>query len=330
VDALRPPPPLDHRPEAYRDWLHFNLFDSASGTVGLVNLSLHGAPWDVRARAIGTALMHHPQHGWVGNMEIGDFTRAQLGERSIGLEGIALAIDDQRERVQVSVQLPDDRLSLKCTADLAALPLHVEQQLAFGSGWISWSVLPRMRVQGSGVLAGERVSFASAVGYHDHNWGRWFWGEDIGWDWGTFTDPEHTVTIVFSRATDRDRTQVSPSLVTVDAGGKRRTYTGEDVSFEWQGSFRQRLLRLPGAMAVLHADRMAPNLPSTVVLQGHDDDSRFRLDFRVRACAQLIVADPVQAGTSFVHELIGDFVGELAAGRESQTLSGLGVLEYVY
>jgi hypothetical protein len=28
-----------------------------------------------------------------------------------------------------------------------------------------------------------------APGYHDHNWGRWHWGQDLGWEWGCFLPP---------------------------------------------------------------------------------------------------------------------------------------------
>lgn len=329
MDTLRPPGPLDTRPEAYRDWLHFNLFDPASQVVGLVNASLHGAPNDPRARAIGTALLHHPAHGWIGNMEVREFGFARLSETSIGLESVALAVDPAADRLCVSVQMPDERVSLTCTALRASTPVHIEQQLPFGSGWISWSLLPRLRVEGDLAIGERRIDLAAATGYHDHNWGRWFWGDDAGWDWGTFTDCDEATTVVFSRAADRDRRHTSPSLVTVERRGKRRSFMGPSVRFTWEGAFREPLRRLPGSLAALHADRAEPRLPSSVRLEAMDGQSNLWLDFSVRAAAQLIAAEPTRPGTSFVHELIGSFRGEYFGDGSTRPIAGVGVVEYV-
>jgi hypothetical protein len=290
---------------------------------------LHGAPSDPRARAIGTALFHHPAHGWVGNMEVQDFGFARLTDASIGLRNVALAVDTRRDGVCASVQMPEERLSVHCSAERVSNRMHVEQQLPFGSGWISWSVVPRMRVCGDVRIAGDHVSLDDATGYHDHNWGRWLWGDDAGWDWATFTDRDAGTTIVFSRATDRDRDRVSAPLVTVESQGKRRSFMGPSVRFAWDGEFREPLRRLPGSLAALHSDRMKPVLPSTVQLEASDGHSTLWLEFRVRAAAQLIAAEPTQPGTSFVHELIGSFGGEYFSDRRLSSISGVGVLEYV-
>ena len=69
LDAPRAPSALDPLAGLYKDWLHLNLFDPASGLIGLVNVAAHGAPGDPQARAVGAALVHVPGHGWAGNLE---------------------------------------------------------------------------------------------------------------------------------------------------------------------------------------------------------------------------------------------------------------------
>lgn len=329
MDTLRPPAPLDPEAERYRDWLHFNVFDGASGLIGLVNLSLHGSPRDPRARAIGTALVHHPQHGWLGNMDVRDFSSAHLSETGITLPSAALFVDTSHRRVHVSARLPDEGLIVDCVAAENCRMLRIDQRLPFGSGWISWAVIPQMTLTGRAIVRGKSIELSLARGYHDHNWGRWYWGDDAGWDWGTFSDQETATTIVFSRATDRDRTYVSPLFVTVDTPDKRRSFVGTNLSYRWEGRYLGTLRRLPGSLAALHCDRMSPTLPARAVLEAQDGQARVRVEFLVRAAAQLIAAEPTRPGTSFVHELVGEFAGELEEKGKRRLLSGLGVVEYV-
>jgi hypothetical protein len=178
-------------------------------------------------------------------------------------------------------------------------------------------------------LGNERISLDGASGYHDHNWGRWRWGDDIGWDWATLVDDESATTIVFSRATDRDRRSVSDALVTVDTGGKRLSFRGASVRFSPNGSFDEPLRRLPGSLAALHVDRLKPSLPGSVVVEANDGYASLRVEFQVRAAAQLIASEPTRAGCSFIHELVGAFSGQLKTGARSLSLSGVGVVEYV-
>ena len=43
--------------------------------------------------------------------------------------------------------------------------------------------------------------------YHDHNWGRFRWGDDFGWEWGSVlpASSEDPWSLVFMRMTDRRR-----------------------------------------------------------------------------------------------------------------------------
>src|SRR5258706_14583966 len=86
LDVLRPPPLFDASAPAYKDWLHVNILDHASGSVALVNVSLHGAPADPRSRAVGAALVHVPGVGWLGNLEVEGLCAAVIDTSTIGLQ----------------------------------------------------------------------------------------------------------------------------------------------------------------------------------------------------------------------------------------------------
>lgn len=329
IDSLRPPGLFDPAAGAYKDWLHLNLFDHASGAVGLVNVSLHGAPWDERSRAVGAALLHLPGSGWLGNVEVRSLGETGIGTSSLALERIAIAVDPGG-RVLASLRLPEDGLELRLAAERASRPISIEQPLPFGSGWISWYAVPRLRITGGSLrAAGRDLGLDGASAYHDHNWGRWHWGQDAGWEWGSFLAPSPGPSFVVSRLTDRaHRSAEAPSL-TVETAAARRTFSGPAVEIVREGLLEARLRRLPGALAALHHDRVSPRLPARVRLRAGDGFDQIEVDFRARAAAQLIAGDPAVPGYAFLHQIVGGFTASGRIGGADVTCAGLGIFEHV-
>jgi hypothetical protein len=48
--------------------------------------------------------------------------------------------------------------------------------------WVS--AAPACKVIGNLIIGEEDHPLDGVRGYHDHNWGTWSWGDNIGWDWG--------------------------------------------------------------------------------------------------------------------------------------------------
>jgi hypothetical protein len=329
ADALRPPTALDLAASAYKDWLHLNVMDHASGAVGLVNVSLHGAPDDPRARAIGTVLLHLPDVGWVGNVEVRGQSEARVGVASVALSRVALAMDYPAGRLLASARFPGDALALRLTATAAAPAIDLEQQLPFGPGWVSWYVVPRLTVRGEVTIGSRRLDLQQASAYHDHNWGRWYWGDDVGWEWGAFLTPAPGAAFVLSRATDRTHRRVGNPVLFVQHGNRRRTFGGRTVRVDYAGQLEGRLRRLPGALAALHQDRATPRLPARVIVRADDGRDRVEIVFTARAAAQLIAGDPTVRGYGFLHQIAGSFVAEGRIGDRGVGGDGLAVFEHV-
>jgi hypothetical protein len=324
--VLRPPSRLEAGAAAYKDWLHLNLLDHGSGAIGLVNASLHGSPEDARSRVGGAALLHLPGEGWIGNVEVLGVADANVGRASIALEQVAVAVDG--DRVLASARMPRDGLALDLTATAASPELDVELRLPLGSGWISWYAVPVLAVHGSAVVAGRELDLSRATAYHDHNWGRWHWGDDLGWEWGWFGS-ESGPAFVLSRTTDRAHRKASRPLLVVQDAARRRVFAGRTVELVLEGVLEAEPRRLPGSLAALHGDRAAPRLPARVRVRADDGADRVELEFRVRACAQLIAADPARRGYGFVHELVGEFSFAARVRGEEREGTGLAVVEYV-
>lgn len=326
-DTLRPPAPGDPTAGAYKDWLHLNVFDHVSGAVGLVNTSLSGAPEDPRSRAVGTALLHVPGHGWAGNLEARGFDDVQIGQSAIALERVALAVDHSRGTVTASARFDDDGFSLDARATSLVPALAVEEPLPLGPGWFSWYAVGRLSVAGEARVDGQVLPLPGASAYHDHNWGRWHWGDDLGWDWGAFLAPDPGPAVILIRLTDRNRKATLPPALVVHVDGERRTFSGPRVALEEHGHLAPPIRRVPGSLASLHADRGDPGLPSLIRVTADDGVDRIEIEFESQAAAQLVTAEPASRGYGFIHEIVGEFrcagqVGDLALASD-----GLGVVE---
>lgn len=335
LDWMRTPSVFDPSRSAYKDWLHLCVVDHASGAIGFVNTSLSGPADDIRSRAAGIALVNAPwgaggEDAWWGGVEILDLDEARVGVSSIALRRVATAVHGLDAGVDVSARMPDDGLDLRIHAKSKAAPVRVEEAVSLGDGWISWLAVPRLAVSGTIRLGGRALELDDASAYWDHNWGRWRWGDDFGWDWGVFLAPAPGISVVCSRVTDRGHRRYNDSLLVVQLGAMRRTFCGDSV--QWT-SGRELLgatpRRLPGAVAALYQDRARPLLSRTTVVAANDGIDSVRIEFTGRAVAQLLMADPVVRGYSCVHEVVGEFTAVGSLGGVDVDSGGLGILERV-
>ena len=116
---------------------------------------------------------------------------------------------------------------------------------------MSWLFVPRLRAQGWLRIGGREHRIENDLAYHDHNWGRFWWGDDFGWTWGTLlpTRPDDPWSMVFLQMTDRSRlrclSQRSTSGTTMNPP-RIPARRGEDA-FGWPARPRGRL-HLPPPM----------------------------------------------------------------------------------
>ncbi|MEL6890874.1 MAG: hypothetical protein AAFP84_04720 [Actinomycetota bacterium] len=339
TDSLRPPSPLDLLAPIHKDWLHLNVFVPDHDVSALINASVHGDPASPASLAVGATIVHDGRRDEL-------FTAVQVVARHRAAETpTSVAVDPA-----ASVSLHDDGwfacatgragdadVTVRATA--AAEPIDAERPAPFGSGWISWRAMPRLRLHGEIRLPDRTVGLESAIGYQDHNWGRWRWGDDIGWRWGTFPTAGRdelagsgaaTVLTIADR-TDRHHRVRSP-LVDVQTGPLVRRFSGDTVRITYRGDLHDRrtpLVRLPGAVAALRSDRQRPDLPGSLVVDAVDGFDRATAEFEVERAVQLITSEPTTSGQTFIHELLGRFeLSGTLAGRPIAG-TGLGVFEHV-
>lgn len=312
--------------DAHKEWMHVDLLDHASGCVAVVNASAHGGD---RAFA-GAVLLHVPGRGWIGGFDVSepDAGRAELSMVSAG--NVAVAYERARGRLLASATLRQPPIALEIEGIAAAQPFDVRQRIPFGSGWISWSVVPRLSIRGALTAPGLALPLDLATGYHDRNWGRWSWGTDARWDWAVLAAANGGPVIVFTQDTTRGGNVLSGPIVLVDSDKGRRLFQDASVTVRFSGELAPPLLRLPGALAALHQDRRRPPLPALVHIRCEDGFDAVELEIRLQSACQMITSEVSGSGYGFIHEIAGTFVMTARLRGERVDAAGLSVFEYVW
>jgi hypothetical protein len=331
-ERLRPPSTLDPSASSYGDWLHLNFADPDSGTIGLINVSLHGSPWDERSRAIGTVLVYSPEWGWQSHVEVMAYSEANIGQSVIALRDVAIAIDDRNGTIHASSLGEFNPFRAQLRAETVGVAFDLEEEMPLGHGWISWYLMPNMRVSGEWTIQEKRTILKNAPAYHDHCWGRWRWGDDFGWEWGCFLSNATSLQspgLAFARTTDREHRCFGKTFLVLDAGSTQRRFSPENVALSFDGNLSVPLHRVPGAMAALHPEMAEPSLPRSVEISAVQGSDCVTISFVAHAAAQFVTADPTLRGYGFIHEIVGEYRSWGRVRGVSFEVSGYGVFEYV-
>jgi hypothetical protein len=204
-DFLRAPVLAMAHPEGFKEWHHFVVH--GEGRRLLINFSLTNEisrPGQLRLAPRVIVISHEKR--WTGAVERFDDSEldvsADLGALTIG--GNRMIVRPDGYQVEIDLPGQDIRGELQFTS--VSRPFVVNNQ-PVGDGRMCWLFVPRLRADGWLCIGGQEHRVESEVAYHDHNWGRFWWGDDFGWTWGTILSqqPENPWSLVFLRMTDRRR-----------------------------------------------------------------------------------------------------------------------------
>ena len=249
LDHVRLPMRLDPTAAFAKDWLHLNLFDHASGAVGLINASMHGDPSTATAIVVGSALFHHPRAGWFGGADVQDAASAYVDLAGFGLRSVGLVFTEDGG-VAVSVARPGIEASL--TAHPVERAIIVEERLPFGPGWISWRAVPGSVVEGRLQLSATTTTSHGSPQITT----------TIGAGGAGATTPGGN-RAPFGQAARPGLRLVAPtnrahttgaSLLSIHSDGRERRFSGPALRVERRGRWNGDVNRVPGATAALRAD----------------------------------------------------------------------------
>lgn len=344
IEQLRIPTEDRSAPSDWKDWYHFIAIDLKSGVRVLLNVALSGRPAGGELQVsfivtvprdrltverplstpvvtFGTA---YPQR-WEVGMASREPLRLQGRGVSVEIEGKQLRVAARDERVGIAIAFD---------AEAMATPLLVTEDSPFGSGFIGWGLVPGLRVAGELSVAGEQFALdRDWFCYHDRNFGRFRWGEDIGWEWFVAfvacTDGR-TLTLVLDRRTNKDHSQWGLSYIFIYLGNElRKIFLGPTLAIDWEWSATAVLpMRLPGSMASVFAHRSLP-MPERLKIEAADERDRLSVSAHFESAMELVVPDNRSPQYSFIEEVSGTV--EVNFWLDGERLQGRGLIyaEYV-
>lgn len=344
IEKLRIPTEEVSAPLDWKDWYHFILMEPESGIRVLVNLTLSGrlAGGEMQLSLIVTVPCDRLKTELLPNTPLLTFGIAypqrwetqMVSREPLRLQGrgVSLAIDGRQS--QVAVQDEASELALTFAAQVEATPLLVTEDSPFGSGFIGWGLIPGLRIAGELSVAGERFAIdRDWFCYHDRNFGRFRWGEDIGWEWFvafvTCTDGR-TLTLVLDRRTNKDHSQWGLSYVFVYLGNQlRKIFLGATLAIDWKWSpTAVRPMRLPGIMASVFANRSLP-MPESLLVEAVDERDRLSVSVHFDSAMELVIPDNRSRQYSFIQEVSGNVEVSFLLNGEMLHGHGLIYAEYV-
>jgi hypothetical protein len=287
-DYIRAPLLATARPDAYQEWYHFVVH--CPGWRLLVNFSVVGEAHPGRGHRLAprVIVLAHEER-WTGAV-------ARFADTDLHITGDLSALTVRGNRMAVGpdgyhlvIDLPEHNINGELHLRPRSQPFAVNNQ-PLGEGRLNWLFVPRLDADGWLRIAGRRQRLDAALAYHDHNWGRFRWGDDFAWEWGSVLpdNPDEPWSFVFMRMTDRRRLRCfSQALHVWRRSEPAAMFRHAAVQVRADGLLaRQPDCTLPPPMRLLLGGS-ASDVPSSIAITGTRFADQVRAEFRPESFARV-------------------------------------------
>jgi hypothetical protein len=336
--ALRIPVDQANTPGDWKEWYHFVLLDLDRGTRVLANVSVSGNTQAGEIQVTLAATFRKDDSAVLetyGSAASHEWRQGMVSAAPLRIRAEDLSLSFARGSFQLEAQDARAQLALAIDVQPASEPLMVTAGSPFGSGFIGWGIVPEAKASGR-LHACRQVHAIDArwFCYHDHNFGRFLWGEDIGWEWlvaHARTEDDRAISAVVDLRTDRSHRHGGLPYVFVYLEGKlRKVFLGASLKLTWAWNEVATLPpRLPGAMASLFADRTARQ-PMGVSIDAVDERDSFTLQLTIDAMYELVVPDNRGGRYTRIAEVSGPVDVSLTWRGHAASGKGLAYGEYTH
>jgi hypothetical protein len=318
-------------PPDHKEWHHFCVL--GSGVDAVVNLSLSGGTGPGAQVARVVALARERGCRWHGEVETTLTRDVEARPGDVNLRMGSNTVRFQGGVFLVSVALRDHPFALRLSLRPRTVPLIARNDVPVGPAWVNWLVLPRLEATGTIVLGSRVYRLERAPAYHDHNWGRWRWGQDFSWQWGFGLpeDPEDPWAVVFDRTTNRARsTDLERTVALWHHDELHRMLTRVEVDIQPFGLLpRERVgLQIPRVMGLLTPERTT-DIPQRLVVNGAAGADRLQLVFEPDDVAQILIPNETDLGMTVINEAAGRVTLEGRVKNRTVASSGRGIFEFL-
>ena len=329
IDFLRWTPPAPGEPPDAKQRQHD--LECAREVQVLVNFSLLADPFAMSGPAwCGRLILLVDRGGWRGGVErhAPESVNARAGAVDVALGSSSFRWVDGRYEVQASLGDITVDLTLEPLTDPC---LFTNQRLARGRQ-LSWAVVPRLRATGTVQVGAERIELRGAPAYHDHNWGRFRWGDDFTWTWASILpwEADNPWCASVMRLCDRGRGTVRTQALFLWRGRTLvRAWRDHELELELEGIFPGR--RSPAVPAVLSMLVDGPSdVPARIHLRAGRGADAVEVNFSVAGLSRLLMPDEVHPDSvTVLNEASGVVSMVGTVDGEPVHLEGPGVFELI-
>jgi hypothetical protein len=331
-DFIRAPMLAAARPEGFKEWYHFVV--QRPGWRLLVNFSLtHEASRAGSHRLTPRVIVIAHDQRWAGAIERFDESEldvsADLSVLTVGGNRMTVLPDGYR----LVLDLPGHDIRGELDLTSVSRPFGINNQ-PVGDGRVSWLFVPRLHADGWLRIGGQEVRLTKNVAYHDHNWGRFQWGGDFGWTWGTVlpSEPDDPWSLVFQQMTDRRRLSCHYQALWVWRHDEpAAVFPPAAVQTRFHGLLgRAADCTLPSPMQLVLGGE-ASDVPQSIEIAGTRADNTLHAQFQPQSYARL--AQPSEAfldRSVVLCEVNGNARVTGSIDGENVDFTGPGVFELLY
>ena len=298
LESLRIPIENNDCPPDWKDWYHYILIDPSGGTKILMNISLSGLPGAgeiqvslvVKQMGIKKEIETYAEVRSVP-WEIGMVKRYPL---AIITSNVQFRVKDGYSRIFMTGKNQDFHLDFIARPNADAF--LIDEKAKFGNGFIGWGFVPSMSISGSYNICGKEYKIHKDwYCYHDRNFGRFRWGEDIGWEWmvANFKGNDNlSYQLIFDQRTNKDHTEKGFQYIFIFCNTKlKKVFVGNTLRLKWERENHSSTpLRLPGNMASVFSSQTSAKI-NTIEISARDDRDFVNFIFKTKKDFQLIVPD---------------------------------------
>jgi hypothetical protein len=329
-DFLRAPVLAAAQPTGFKEWHHFVVHGRTGRFLINFSLTCEETPNGCTRMVPRVIVIAHDRQ-WTGAVERFAETdldiSADLGACAIGANRMTVRPDGY----EVLVDLPGVSGEVRLTP--VSRPFAVNNQ-PVGQGRMSWLFVPRLRADGWLHIAGREHRLDSDLAYHDHNWGRFRWGDDFGWTWGTIlpVEPGDPWSAVLLQMTDRHRLRfLSQALYVWRHDEPAVIFRHAEVRIRTSGRLgRAPDCTLPPPMRLL-IDGDVPGVPEQVEVGATRAGDTIHAEFRPQSYARLAHPSEVSLESSTVLcEASGTTRMTGSVNGEAIDFTGTGVFEFLH
>jgi hypothetical protein len=330
-DFLRAPVLAYAQPSSFKEWHHFVVH--GHGLRLLINFSLNNEGADGELRLAPRVIVIAHDDRWTGVVERFDDSHldiaADLGGLAIGGNQMIVRPDGY----EVTIDLPDHDIRGEINFTSVSRPFVVNNQ-PVGDGRMCWLFVPRLRADGWLRIGDREHIFERELAYHDHNWGRFSWGGDFGWTWGTILPrgSEDPWSLVFLQMTDRRRLRcLSQALYVWHHDEPAAIFRHAAVQTSSSGVLgRAADCTLPPPMRLI-LEGEVPDVPERVEVTATRVGDTVHAEFRPQSYARL--AQPSETSlrrSTVLCETNGSARVRGAVNGNTIDFVGVGVFEFLY